>query len=174
MDTPEWAGWEIFEGATERSKNQDVMKMYLDEWVKDWKVEELWHQAQSRRICFAPVFGMEQLSKQEQLRSRNFFVEVNHPKAGTVTQLGPPYQLREPWWQIRRPAPLLGQHTDEVLDALPPAPAPRAAGSQSQDPPSARRRAGGRLHLGLGRPLRHDVSDPPRGRGHQDRVQHPH
>ena len=125
MDTPEWAGWEIFEGATERSKNQDVMKMYLDEWVKDWKVEELWHQAQSRRICFAPVFGMEQLSKQEQLRSRNFFVEVNHPKAGTVTQLGPPYQLREPWWQIRRPAPLLGQHTDEVLDALPPAPAPR-------------------------------------------------
>ena len=125
MDTPEWAGWEIFEGATERSKNQDVMKMYLDEWVKDWKVEELWHQAQSRRICFAPVFGMEQLSKQEQLRSRNFFVEVNHPKAGTVTQLGPPYQLREPWWQIRRPAPLLGQHTDEVLDALPSAPAPR-------------------------------------------------
>ena len=99
--------------------------MYLDEWVKDWKVEELWHQAQSRRICFAPVFGMEQLSKQEQLRSRNFFVAVNHPKAGTVTQLGPPYQLREPWWQIRRPAPLLGQHTDEVLDALPPAPAPR-------------------------------------------------
>ena len=125
MDKPEWAGWEIFEGATERSKNQDVMKMYLDEWVKDWKVEELWHQAQSRRICFAPVFGMEQLSKQEQLRSRNFFVEVNHPKAGTVTQLGPPYQLREPWWQIRRPAPLLGQHTDEVLDALPPAPAPQ-------------------------------------------------
>ena len=125
MDKPEWAGWEIFEGATERSKNQDVMKMYLDEWVKDWKVEELWHQAQSRRICFAPVFGMEQLSKQEQLRSRNFFVEVNHPKAGTVTQLGPPYQLREPWWQIRRPAPLLGQHTDEVLDALPPTPAPR-------------------------------------------------
>ena len=125
MDKPEWAGWEIFKGVTERSKNQDVMKMYLDEWVKDWKVEELWHQAQSRRICFAPVFGMEQLSKQEQLRSRNFFVEVTHPKAGTVTQLGPPYQLREPWWQIRRPAPLLDQHTDEVLNALPPAPAPR-------------------------------------------------
>jgi crotonobetainyl-CoA:carnitine CoA-transferase CaiB-like acyl-CoA transferase len=125
MGNPEWASWEIFENVTERSKNQDVMKMYLAEWVKEWTVEELWHEAQSRRICFAPVFGMEQMSKQEQLRSRNFFVDVNHPKAGTVTQLGQPYQLREPWWQIRRPAPLLGQHTDEVLNALPPAPSPK-------------------------------------------------
>ena len=126
MGNPEWASWEIFENVTERSKNQDVMKMYLAEWVKEWTVEELWHEAQSRRICFAPVFGMEQMSKQEQLRSRNFFVDVNHPKAGTVTQLGQPYQLREPWWQIRRPAPLLGQHTDEVLNALPPAPSPQS------------------------------------------------
>ena len=125
IGNPEWAGWEIFADATQRSKNQDVMKMYLDEWVKDWTVEELWHEAQSRRICFAPVFGMEQLSKQEQLRSRHFFVDVSQPHAGTVTQLGPPYQLREPWWQVRRPAPLLGEHTDEVLRALPPAPAPR-------------------------------------------------
>ena len=126
MGNPEWAGWEIFADAAQRSKNQDVMKMYLDEWVKDWTVEELWHEAQSRRICFAPVFGMEQLSKQEQLRSRHFFVDVSQPHAGTVTQLGPPYQLREPWWQVRRPAPLLGEHTDEVLRALPPAPAPRS------------------------------------------------
>jgi crotonobetainyl-CoA:carnitine CoA-transferase CaiB-like acyl-CoA transferase len=126
MGNPEWASWEIFENVTERSKNQDVMKMYLAEWVKEWTVEELWHEAQSRRICFAPVFGMEQMSKQEQLRSRNFFVDVNHPKAGTVTQLGQPYQLREPWWQIRRPAPLLGQHTDEVLNALPLAPSPQS------------------------------------------------
>ncbi len=124
MGNPEWASWEIFENVTERSKNQDVMKMYLDEWIKDRKVEALWHEAQSRRICFAPVFGMEQMSKQEQLRSRNFFVDVSHPKAGTVTQLGAPYQLREPWWQIRRPAPLLGEHTDEVFHALPPAPTP--------------------------------------------------
>ncbi len=125
MGNPEWAGWEIFADATERAKNQDVMKMYLAEWVKDWTVEELWHEAQSRRICFAPVFGMEQMGKQEHLRSRHFFVEVSQPQAGTVTQLGPPYRLREPWWQLRRPAPLLGEHTDEVLSALRPAPDPR-------------------------------------------------
>ncbi len=137
MGNPEWASWEIFKNGAERSKNQDVMKMYLDEWVKEWKVEDLWHEAQSRRICFAPVFGMEQMKNQAQLQSRNFFVDVTHPQAGTVTQIGQPYQLREPWWQIRRPAPLLGEHTQEVLDALP---QPQTPSSKLQAPSSPARR----------------------------------
>ena len=137
MGNPEWASWEIFKNGTERSKNQDVLKMYMDEWVKEWKVEDLWHAAQSRRICFAPVFGMEQMKNQEHLQSRNLFVDVTHPKAGTVTQLGQPYQLREPWWQVRRPAPLLGEHTDEVLDSLP---KPQTPSSKLQAPSSPARR----------------------------------
>ncbi|HJY83671.1 MAG TPA: CoA transferase [Candidatus Binatia bacterium] len=116
MDNPEWASWEIFKDHRNRSKNQDVLKMYLDEWMKKWKVEDLFRAAQEKRICFAPVFSMAQLAKQEQLRSRNFFVEVSHPSAGTLTHLGPPYQLHEPWWKIRRPAPRLGEHNEEVLN----------------------------------------------------------
>ena len=61
---------------------------------------------------------MAQLAVQEQLRSRSFFVDVTHPRAGTLTHLGPPYQLHEPWWQIRRPAPLLGEHNEEVKTSL--------------------------------------------------------
>ena len=37
---------------------------------------------------------------------------------GTLTHLGPPYQLQDPWWQIRRPAPLLGEHNEEVKESL--------------------------------------------------------
>jgi crotonobetainyl-CoA:carnitine CoA-transferase CaiB-like acyl-CoA transferase len=118
MGNPEWASWEIFKDHRNRSKNQDVLKMYLDDWMKKWKVEDLFRAAQEKRICFAPVFSMAQLAKQEQLRSRNFFVEVSHPSAGTLTHLGPPYQLHEPWWKIRRPAPLLGEHNEEVKASL--------------------------------------------------------
>ncbi len=115
MGNPEWASWEIFKDHRNRSKNQDVLKMYLDEWMQGWKVEDLFRAGQEKRICFAPVFTMAQLAVQEQLRARNFFVEVTHPHAGTLTHLGPPYQLHEPWWKIRRPAPLLGEHNDEVV-----------------------------------------------------------
>ena len=115
MGNPEWASLEIFKDHRNRSKNQDVLKMYLDEWMQGWKVEDLFRAGQEKRICFAPVFTMAQLAVQEQLRARNFFVEVTHPHAGTLTHLGPPYQLHEPWWKIRRPAPLLGEHNDEVV-----------------------------------------------------------
>ena len=115
MGNPEWASWDIFQDMYNRSKNHDVLKMYLEEWMADWKVEDLFRAAQAKRICFAPMLSMPLLAKQEQLHARNFFVEVEHPKAGKLTHLGPPYQLKEPWWQIRRPAPLLGEHTQEVL-----------------------------------------------------------
>jgi len=34
MGNPEWASWEIFKDHRNRSKNQDVLKMYLDEWLR--------------------------------------------------------------------------------------------------------------------------------------------
>ncbi|MGH7962800.1 MAG: CoA transferase, partial [Candidatus Binatia bacterium] len=81
-------------------------------------VDDLFHEGQKLRICFAPVLTMAQLAQQEHLRARHFFVDVTHPRAGTLTHLGPPYQLRDPWWQIRRPAPLLGEHNEEVGASL--------------------------------------------------------
>lgn len=134
MGAPEWAGWEIFDGLANRSQNQDVLKMYLADWIKDWKVEELFRAGQERRICFAPVFSMAQLATQDQLHARHFFVDVSHPKAGTLTHLGAPYLLDTPWWEIRRPAPLLGEHNSQLGTKFKengrPQPARPAAGAQ--------------------------------------------
>src|SRR5437762_2460521 len=35
-----------------------------------------------------------------------------------LVNVEPPYQLGEPWWQIRRPAPLLGEHNEGVKVSL--------------------------------------------------------
>ena len=118
MGNPEWASWEIFDGLVNRSKNQDVLRMYLADWIKAWKVEELFRVGQERRICFAPVFSMAQLASQEQLHARGFFVDVSHPKAGTLSHLGAPYVLDSPWWKIHRPAPLLGEHNAQLKTEL--------------------------------------------------------
>ena len=115
MGNPEWASWEIFKDQFTRAENWDVIKPYLDEWMQQWKVEDLWREGQERRICFSPVFTMPQLATQEQLRTRNFFIEVNHPQVGTLTHLGAPYRLGESWLKIKRPAPLLGEHNAEVF-----------------------------------------------------------
>jgi len=44
--------------------------------------------------------------------------EVVHPKAGRVKVLGTPIELPETPARIREPAPILGQHTKEILKAL--------------------------------------------------------
>jgi crotonobetainyl-CoA:carnitine CoA-transferase CaiB-like acyl-CoA transferase len=50
-----------------------------------------------------------------QVVARGALVECDHPVAGTVRVVGPPVRLSETPADIRMPAPLLGQHTDEVL-----------------------------------------------------------
>ena len=117
MGNLEWTTWDIFSGRTNRIKNQDALKGYVEDWTRQWKVEDLFHAGQARRLCFAPVLTMAGLARQEQLRARHFFADVTHPRAGTFTHFGAPYQLHEPWWQIRRPAPLLGEHNEEVVSS---------------------------------------------------------
>ncbi|MGA2409834.1 MAG: CoA transferase, partial [Candidatus Binataceae bacterium] len=92
-------------------------------------VNDLFHQGQVNRICFALASTMADLPPQPQLQSRGFFADVDHPKAGRITHLGAPYHLEESWWKLRGPAPLLGQHNDEVRAAIanPPAVRPRSA-----------------------------------------------
>ena len=118
MGNPEWGKSPAFRNSIQRFKNQDEVRAHLNSWIKNWKVADLFHAGQAKRICMAPVLTMAQMAEQEQLQARNFFVPVTHPQAGTVTHLGPPYQLHEPWWQIRRPTPLLGEHNQEVVSLL--------------------------------------------------------
>jgi len=51
-----------------------------------------------------------------QVQARNMVVEVEHPVAGRLKMAGCPIKLSAtPAGDIRKPAPLLGQHTHEVL-----------------------------------------------------------
>jgi formyl-CoA transferase/CoA:oxalate CoA-transferase len=45
-------------------------------------------------------------------------VEVEHPSLGSVPQIGLPYKLSATPASIRSAPPLLGEHTDEILDEL--------------------------------------------------------
>ncbi|MDD5038437.1 MAG: CoA transferase, partial [Dehalococcoidales bacterium] len=49
------------------------------------------------------------------LAYRGFFVDVDHPEAGRIKLPGLPYIMSQTPWQVNRPAPLLGQHNEEVF-----------------------------------------------------------
>jgi len=115
MGSPEWAEMELFENRIARGANFDALQAFLQEWCREQSVQDLYDQAQARRIPFAPVSTMGDLLASPHLKARGFFVTVDHPVAGPVTMPGAPYRFGRTPWQIRRPAPCLGQHTAEVL-----------------------------------------------------------
>jgi benzylsuccinate CoA-transferase BbsE subunit len=88
----------------------------LDEWVKDYKRDELLERAQTLRLPYATVRNPEKLFDDEQLAARGYFAEVEHPELGRkIRYPGAPYLFNGTPWRVYRRPPLIGEHTGEVL-----------------------------------------------------------
>lgn len=83
-------------------------------WLADHTKEELFEIFLKSKIASAPVNSPQDLLKNAQLKAREYFVEVDHPETGKVTYPGAPFKMSETSWKIRQPAPLLGQHNEEI------------------------------------------------------------
>jgi crotonobetainyl-CoA:carnitine CoA-transferase CaiB-like acyl-CoA transferase len=118
MDTPEWTQWEVSANRFIRASNWDALRPFMEEWVSQWNTDDLYRAAQAKRIPFAPASTLSDLLNSAHLKARGFFVEVAHPEAGRITQAGAPYKFSKTPWEIRSPAPTLGQHNDAVLGPL--------------------------------------------------------
>lgn len=62
-----------------------------------------------------PIYNIEQVYADPHVQSRDMAVELDHPKAGSIRNIGVAVKLSDTPGSVRTPAPLLGQHTDEVL-----------------------------------------------------------
>jgi CoA:oxalate CoA-transferase len=61
---------------------------------------------------------MADLFASAHLQAREFFVQIGHQVAGTLTYPGAPFKVSDGEWAIHRPAPTLGQHNAEVYGRL--------------------------------------------------------
>jgi len=65
----------------------------------------------------SPVQTIDQVFSSPQVLHREMLVKVKHPKAGTIPLAGLPVKLAGTPASIRLPPPLLGEHTEEVLES---------------------------------------------------------
>ncbi len=87
-------------------------------FLLDRTKQELWETAQRSRVLSGPLNTMEDLHADGTFRRRGAFAEIDHPEAGAFTYPARPFAMSATPWSVRRPAPLLGQHTGEVLGEL--------------------------------------------------------
>jgi CoA:oxalate CoA-transferase len=66
-------------------------------------------------IPMGAINMLDQVVEHPQVKARGALVENTHPVAGTIRMTGPPVRMSDTPGAVRTPAPLLGEHTEEVL-----------------------------------------------------------
>jgi len=80
---------------------------------------ELYAEGQARRIPICPINTPQDLMQNRQLLSRGIFTALPHAASGrTLEGPGAPYRLSKTPWRAGGAAPLLGEHTADVLGEL--------------------------------------------------------
>ena len=115
MGHPAWTDEPLFKGRGRRTANWDAARLFVQEWLQEQTVQDLYHKAQAKRIPFAPVSTMGDLLSSDHLKARGFFAEISHPVAGTYQYPGALFKMSRTPWEIRRPAPTLGQDNRAVF-----------------------------------------------------------
>jgi crotonobetainyl-CoA:carnitine CoA-transferase CaiB-like acyl-CoA transferase len=122
LEQPEWATAD----ARANPDRIDEFLAYLIPWTLDRTKAELRVEAENHGVLGGPLNTIEDLVNDESFVARNFFQEIDHPTTGPVKYPGYHFTLHRPDGEggddgaelpmpKRRRAPLLGEHTEEVL-----------------------------------------------------------
>ena len=84
-------------------------------WFMDHMKEEILKLCLENRVPCVPVREFDEVMADEQLNSRDYFHNVDHPAAGILRYPGAPFRLSATPCRVVRPAPSLGQHNEEIL-----------------------------------------------------------
>lgn len=95
--------------------NRDLEVAIRDD-LKKWSVEEFRHLVQDELGGTITVLQtLHTVMHNEQTAAIGAVQTMEHPVCGRMLTLSPPWKFSEPLTALRRPAPLLGQHTEEIL-----------------------------------------------------------
>jgi CoA:oxalate CoA-transferase len=83
-------------------------------WLQARQKATIFEETQAQRIPAGPVNTIKDIVEDAHLRDRQYFVTVERDDTGRLVYPGAPYRLSRTPWAIRRPAPRLGEHNDEI------------------------------------------------------------
>ncbi|MFV0298077.1 MAG: CaiB/BaiF CoA transferase family protein [Hyphomicrobiaceae bacterium] len=111
LDDPKYQDPKEIEAATDH-----IIDDLVANFIASLPAEEVYHAAQQRGFTWATVRAPEDLLEDGHLKDRDFWKDVEHPELGrSFVYPGEAAIYNGTPWMISRRAPLLGEHTAEVL-----------------------------------------------------------
>jgi crotonobetainyl-CoA:carnitine CoA-transferase CaiB-like acyl-CoA transferase len=107
-----------FADGVTRFGNAAQLEQIIQEWARDLTSDEVGEALLEAGIPYGSVADMAEAAASPQLQSRDMIVSIDHPEMGEVRIPGLPVKLSRSPGSIRRPPPVVGEHTAEVLGEI--------------------------------------------------------
>ena len=98
-----------------RGQNSDLINQVMQDWCAGRTTDACIGALESARIPCGPVYNLEQTLSDPQVKARQLLQPVDYPGAGPIPLPATPVRLSRTPGGIRHRAPLLGEHTEEIL-----------------------------------------------------------
>lgn len=115
---PELAGDPRFASLAERKANETALEALIAEWTRTQRAEDVVALLQRAGVPAFVSMSNRDLAEDAHLNQSGFFVRLEHPEVGTKQHIGVPWRMSDTPCTVQRPAPCLGQHTEEVLSRI--------------------------------------------------------
>lgn len=115
LEHPEWLEQPNYASDTARVKNRLALATAIEAITSKRPCQHWLELFEQNEIPCGPINDYAEVARDPHLRSREMIVETDHPTFGKIKTLGSPIKFSETPTQPNRPAPLLGEHTNEVL-----------------------------------------------------------
>ena len=102
-----------------RADNRDMITQAMNAWMAARTNAEALQQLEAARIPAGPVLNLGEVLEDPQVKARGLLRYIDHPGASLPIPIAEPaVRLSQTPGEIRQFAPMLGEHTDEVLGEL--------------------------------------------------------
>jgi crotonobetainyl-CoA:carnitine CoA-transferase CaiB-like acyl-CoA transferase len=115
LGAPRWIDDARFLTNADRMKNLEALVPLMNERLKARPAREWIAALEAEGVPCGLINSIAEMAADPQTAARKMVVEIDHPQAGRTRTLGLPIKLSATPGGVTRPAPLLGQHTREVL-----------------------------------------------------------
>jgi crotonobetainyl-CoA:carnitine CoA-transferase CaiB-like acyl-CoA transferase len=115
LEAPELAADPRFADNAARMKNLDALTGLLTPRFRARPTAAWLTRLEAAGVPAGPVLTIGEMLADPQVRAREMVIETIHSRLGPVKTLGPPVKLSATAPSVRRAAPLLGEHTREIL-----------------------------------------------------------
>jgi crotonobetainyl-CoA:carnitine CoA-transferase CaiB-like acyl-CoA transferase len=107
-----------FLSAILRKEHEDELDAIITRWTSKhdrWVATEMLQRA---GVAAMPTLSNKDIALDSHLRERGFLVELDHLEVGRRIHAGVPWTMTGTPCNVRRPAPLFGADTDDILSTL--------------------------------------------------------